>query len=253
VYVDAVMMLNFLVDFFLLLGTNRLSGYPPGGKRAAAAAGIGGVYGGLCLLPGFRFLGSTLWRCVSLAVMSGVAFGWKRSALRRGVLFCLLSMALGGTVLFLGGGGATGLAGGVAGIALLCYFGFRGSVGKNYVPVFLRYGRKNLQLTALRDTGNTLRDPITGCSVLVIGADAAAELTGLTQQQLRDPVATLQAASLPGLRLIPFRSVGNPGGMLLGLRLEEVRIGHQQGSRLVAFSPEKLSGSGEYQALTGGM
>lgn len=58
VYVDAVMGLNFLVDLLLLVGTNRLAGHPSEPKRIIPAAALGGLYGGMCLVPGFRFLGN---------------------------------------------------------------------------------------------------------------------------------------------------------------------------------------------------
>ena len=75
VYLDLVMLLNFLVDYLLLLGTNRLSGSPMTPGRCALAAVLGSVYAGACLLPGFRFLGNFLWRCVSLGLMAVLAFG----------------------------------------------------------------------------------------------------------------------------------------------------------------------------------
>ena len=135
---------------------------------------------------------------------------------------------------------------------LLCCLGFRNRIGgTNYIPVVLSYGTKQLHLTALQDTGNTLRDPITGRQVLVVGADAAGELTGLTREQLRQPVEFVDA--LPGLRLIPYRSVGSEGNFLLAMRLQNVKIGSWQGSSLVAFAPEGLSSEGAYQALTGGV
>lgn len=250
VYLDLVMLLNFGVDLLLLLGTNRLAGYPAGLGRAALASALGGMYAGACLLPGFSFLGNTLWRLVCLGLMAVIAFGWGRSALRRGVLFVLLSMALGGIALGLGSGGIWSLLAAAGGVCLLCGLGFREKVGRSFVPVELRYGDKHLRLTALRDTGNTLRDPVTGQPVLVVGADTATALTGLTRQQLASPVASIGA--MPGLRLIPYRAVGNPGGMLLALRIPQVRIGTWQGSSLVAFAPEGLGREAEYQALTGG-
>ena len=57
VYLDLVVLLNFLVDALLLMGANRLTGHPPGWKRVALAAAIGGVYAGVCMLPECRFLG----------------------------------------------------------------------------------------------------------------------------------------------------------------------------------------------------
>lgn len=254
VYLDMVILLNFLVDFLLLLGTNSLCGHPPGWKRAALAAAVGGVYGGACLLPGFYFLANMLWRTVCLLLMAWIAFGASVSALRRGIVFTLLSMALGGIAVGVGGGGAIMLTAAAAGIFLLCFLGFRGKIGSvRYLPVELSYGGKSMQLTALHDTGNTLRDPVTGKPVLVVGAEVAQQLLGVTQQQLRCPVNTITDATLPGLRLIPYRSVGESAGLLLALRLQEVKIGNWRGNSLVAFAPDKLSADGEYQALTGGM
>ena len=254
VYLDAVALLNFLVDFLLLLGTNRLCGYPPLWGRSVLAASLGGVYGAACLLPGMRFLGNTLWRFVLLALMSWIAFGFNKSALRRMVIFVLLCMALGGIAQGFGNGGAASVIASAAVICGMCILGFRDRPGSvSYVPVELSYGNQQLRLTALCDTGNTLTDPVTGRSVLVVGAEVAQQLTGLTQQQLRSPVNAVAQASIPGLRLIPYRSVSQPAGMLLALRFPKVRIGNWQGSSLVAFAPERLCEDGQYQALTGGV
>lgn len=250
VYLDILLILNFFVDFFLLLGTNRLAGFPPAPGRAAFSAAFGAVYSGACVISGFSFLGNTLWRTVCLAFMGIIAFGFQKNAIRRCVLFYLLSMALGGVALGLEAGGALTLIAAAFGVAGLCIFGFRGKMGKTFVPVELTYGGKYLRLTALRDTGNSLKDPITGQSVLVIGPEAAETLTGLTRMQLSDPASNISAIS--GLRLVPYRAVGKQGGLMLALRLNNVKIGSWQGSCTVAFAPEGLGGNGEYEALTGG-
>lgn len=252
VYVDIVAMLNFMVDFLLLLGTNRLSGFPSAGKRAVLAAGLGAVYSGACLLPGFRFLGNLLWRTVSLALMAGIAFGWNRSAVKRCGVFILLTMALGGIATSFGRGDFITLLLAAGMVWLLCRVAFGGSVGeKEYVPLELTYGGRTERILALRDSGNTLHDPISGESVLVIGAEVAERLTGLTADTLGKPLETLAQRPIPGLRLIPFRSVGQGAGMLLAMRFEDVKIGSRRQSAIVAFAAEGL-GSGMYQALTGG-
>lgn len=252
VYLDVVIVLNFLVDFLLLLGVDSLCGYPTRLGRSVLSAALGGIYAGVCLLPGFSFLGNTIWRTVSLAGMSCVAFGLTKSALRRGAVFALLSMALGGAALGLTARGFWAIAAAAGCICLLCAIGFRGKLsGQRYVPVELSYGGRRVMLTALQDTGNTLRDPITGRQVLVVGADVAQKLTGLTVQQLKKPVENV--GLLPGLRLIPYRAVGQEAGLLLALKLPQVKIGTWQGNSLVAFAPEGLSPDGAYQALTGGV
>ena len=253
VYLDLVMVLNFLVDFLLLLGTNRLSGFPSQPWRCAGAALLGAVYSGACFLPGFRFLGSFLWRCVSLCLMSITAFGSDAGALKRGGIFLLLTMAMGGIALSLGRGDMVSLILCALVCLLLSMVSFGGQVGgREYVPLTIRSGDHTANLVALKDTGNSLRDPVTGEQVLIISAEVAGRLTGLTDQQLQHPLETLLLHPVPGLRLVPSRSVGNAGDFLLAKRFEDVTIGGKRQSALVAFAGEGL-GKGEiYQALTGG-
>lgn len=247
-----MILFNFLVDFLLLLGVNRLAGTAPAPGRCALAAALGGLYAGGCLLPGFSFLGNLLWRCVSLGLMSGIAFGWRWSALGKCCLFVVLSMALGGIAMGLGKSSFGGLLLCAGGLLLLCVVGFRTDGQTKLLPVEVRLGGTAIRITALRDTGNTLKDPITGEAVLILGAKQAKELTGLSATQLRDPVETMLKKAVPGLRLIPYRTVNQPGGMLLAIRCDQVKIGGDQGGKLVALAPEDFPVQGGYQALTGG-
>ncbi len=254
VYMDLFLLINFGVDFLLLLGTGRLTGAPPGISRTAAAAGVGAIYAGACLLPEFRFLGGSFWRILILAVMAVLAFGFRRRTVYRGAVFVFLSMALGGVASVLGKGGFAGLVLSGLCIAGMCMLGFRGGAGKEeYVCVELTHGGKTVNLTALRDTGNTLVDPITGCSVLIVGADAAEELLALSPKQLADPVGTLASGKAPGLRLIPYRAVGSPSGLLLAAKLDRVIINGESAGRIVAFAPQLIGSKEKFQALTGGM
>lgn len=254
IYLDLVVLMNFLVDYLLLLGTNRLSGYPVAWGRTAMAAALGGIYAGACLLPGFRFLGNLMWRTVCLGLMGVISFGLHPGTARRCALFLLLSMALGGIAASTDHGGFGAVIAGAAALCMLCLLGFWGRTGdREFVRVELCRGGNRIFLTALRDTGNTLCDPVTGQSVLVVDARAAFDLLGLTREQLLSPVETVGSGKFPGLRLIPYRSVGQENGMLAAMRLDQVKIGDWQGSRLVAFAPEGLDSEGSYRALTGGM
>lgn len=254
VYLDGVMLLNFLVDLLLILGTNRLTGYPPGLKTAAIAAVVGSIYAGLCMVPGFHFLGNILWRVVFLLLMAVLAFGWNRSALHRGAVFVLLSMALGGIAsgVEMVDFGAVCICAGL--LWLLCRIGFRGQLGhREYVPVELSWQERHIKLLALKDTGNTLRDPITGEPVLVCGADVGEELLGLPRSCFSDPAAAVSSGLIPGLRLVPYHAVGQPGGMMLALRLQHTKIGERFTDSLVAFAPQEIAKGEAYRMLTGGI
>lgn len=253
VYLDLVIFLNFAVDFLLILGTNRLCGYPLRLGRALMASAFGALYAGACFLPGFGFLGNSLWRLISLCGMGVIAFGINRATIRKTVLFVLLSMALGGISVGMGNGSLSTILLGAFGVFLMCAIGLRWKwMGQRYVDVVLRYGGKEKKITAMCDTGNTLKDPITGESVLVVGADMARAFLDLTQEDLVHPVTTMQMHPVSGLRLIPYRAVGQPNGMLLALRMDEVIIGKERAGTLVAFAPQNIGEAEGYQALTGG-
>ena len=253
VYVDLLMLLNFAVDFLLLLGTNRLAGYPPGIRRAALAAAAGGLYAGACVLPGFSFLGNPFFRVVMLSAMGLLAFGADLGGLRRSILFLLLTMAQGGLAVCLDRGGFWGLVLAAGTLCFLCLAGFRGRAGQQqYVPVTICHGGKRISVTALVDTGNTLRDPISGQPVLVVEGAVAEKLLSISSVELARPIETLAMGKAPGMRLISYTAVGQPAGMLLSFRPDSVEICGKTVGYVVAFTPQTL-GHGQYQALAGGV
>lgn len=245
-YVIWVMLLRFVVDALLLTGTNRLLGCGGSLLRRLAAAALGAVCSGLSMTARFRFPGGFPCGLLLPAAVGLVAFGWK--GIKPAGLYLLLNMALGGLAVSFGRNAWPSLLLAGCGLWLLCRAVFDGDT---YIPLELSWRGNRLSLTALRDTGNTLRDPVSGEQVLVLSADASFALTGLTAEQLRNPLQTLSSRPVPGLRLIPYHAVGS-GGFLLGLRLENARVGGRRCSVVAALAPEGL-GSGEtYQALAGG-
>ena len=123
-----------------------------------------------------------------------------------------------------------------------------------------RQGR-SVTVLALRDTGNTLQDPVTGRPVVVIEGEKlqtlVPELPVLDRQSLSHPVDLLRdlEGELGGLRLqlLPYRAVGVECGMLLALRVDRARYGPwEYRNCLTALSPTPLSDGGGYCALIGG-
>lgn len=249
-YIDILIVLNFIVDFLLIMATNRLCGYPTQWKRSILAAALGGVYGGVCVLPDYSWLGNFAGRFGCLCIISAIAFGVRKSAAQRSILFVFLTMALGGFALAFNKNGFWAILLCAAAVVLMCTIGFRGKVGMKYIPVSIRYDQGDVRFVALRDTGNTLTDPITGQQVLVASSTIAKKVLGISRSELENPIAYLNKVS--GARLIPYHAVGTEGGMLLAKRFEDVTVGSWHGSCLIAFVPHEL-GKGEcYEALTGG-
>ena len=253
VYWEGVVAFNVAVDFLLILATNQLTGAPRKLGKPIRGAILGGVYAGMCMLPDFRFLNRGIWQMIFLALLIWLAFGWNWAGLRRGVVFVLLSMTLGGLATGTGVTDCLGILVCAGVLWLLCRFGFSGTrQAADLVDVELNWKGRILSLTALRDTGNTLRDPLTGEQVLICGADVGAELTGIPEPLFADPTQLVLSGKLPGLRLLYYRMVGLKGSMLPAVRLHGCRVDGVETDPLVAFAPE-IIGTGEYRMLTGGI
>lgn len=283
VYADAVFALNALLDYLLLSGAARLGGAPVRWRRFLLAAALGGLYAALCAVPQLTALRLVPVRVLALALMLLAAFGANRRTLWQGALFVGLSLALCGVLtalalllgvpfLLLGGTACYALdfpsmvlaAGAAYALTALCFSGLGGHSGGDLVSVQASLGGRAVRFTALRDTGNTLRDPISGRAVLIADCGVVRALLPpgaaalLTEDALRQPAELLRdlSAACPELRLrlIPYRAVGVQSAMLLAVRCDAVRCGGktEQGG-LLAASPTAVSDGGAYRALVGGV
>ena len=274
VYIDMVFLLNFTANYLLLLAGGRMAGTVLRRGWICLGAALGALYACILFLPGTGWL--TAWPC---KVLSGVlmclaAYGSGAHLLRSSVMFFASSAALGGAVLgaqLLGSGPLTmenGVLYSAVDLRLLlllfaaCYFVlslfFRRvgrHTGKEFVRLELSLLGRQVKLTALRDTGNTLTDPATNRPVIVVDSAALRHL--LPREAVpEDPIRSaeqLGRMGVKGIRLLPYRAVGTNCGMLLALRAEQVFAdGTALGPLLVALSPGPVSDGGTYQGLMGG-
>lgn len=249
-YIRGVILFGFVVDILLILGTNRLLGYPVKMRRTLLAAGFSGFYRGVCMIRSFRFLAHPLWRLVSLGIMGWIAFGMDITAMKRGAVLILLSLALSGAAAGAHKGTAMGVVISGSIVWALCIVGFHGGgYGRRFLPIEISYRGKHISLIALQDSGNSLRDPISGEKVLVIDAAAAESLTGLRKEELSAPIQTLAQGHYPAMKLIPYHTIGTEHGLLLAMRFSDVQIGREHRSAIVAFSAEEIGRGEGYRAL----
>lgn len=278
VYLDELFLLNFVVDYLLLLAAGRLSGEVLRRGRLALGAALGAAYAGAVFLPGLGFLVHPLCKVGAgiLAVLLG--YGGSPRLLRVCLVFFAVSAAFGGGIfaLQLLGSRSLVLSNGVisspldlklvllsaAGcyvlITLLFQRAARHSPRRELAPAVVELGERRVALTALVDTGNTLADPVSGRPVLVAEGAKMGGLfpagTAPTREELHDPSAALERLGQAGLRcrLLPYQAVGVECGLLLALRADRVKVGGEDyGPLLVALSPTSLTGGGGYCALIG--
>lgn len=239
--------LNYVVSVLLLLTAEQLAGETGHWKRILPAAVVEAAYYAWCLRS--AVFGGFLIHLAVMLTVTGIAYGFPSKCPKSWLLYLLLEFGVNGMAQSLGKNDFGQLA--IAALVLwipICFLG----ASQKYVAVAIPCADSVLRLRALRDTGNTLTDPVSGEQVLIVGAEEAGILSGLSPNELQNPVQTVYQRKEPGLRLIPFHSVGNPNGMMLAKRIPNVRIGTKTASRLVAFAPQNLGGE-DFQALAGGM
>ena len=273
VYVDLLFGLNAVINYLLLRGSAAIGGCPVLRGRLLAAAATGGMYAVAAVA--WIQLQSVVWQGICAGVMLLIAFGWKRNTVKQGLFFFALSFALSGAVLLLvqwvepdcwimNGRAyyATSvpalllIAGVSYGLAALVLAGSGTHTGGDLIAMTLQLNGRSVPLRALRDTGNVLRDPVTGQLVLVADGTALQRLLpDLDLEQCKDPAAALPdlAQRYPSVRfrLVPYRTVGVERGMLLAMRCQ-VRWKKKRGTVLVACSPTAVSPDGRFEAIWGG-
>jgi stage II sporulation protein GA (sporulation sigma-E factor processing peptidase) len=280
VYVDSLFLINFVINYIMLLVTTKICAARTNRLRLALSAAFGAGYSVAVVLPfAFAlFLASPFVKVAVGILMVLASFGGQARIIRLTLVFFAVSVAFGGAVMaasLLGGGGLYGglltpidlrvliLAFAVCYVVLTLVFRRAGRVRSGgIVSLKLRHGGREVAIRALRDTGNALTDPMSGRPVIVAGVN---DVTPLFPQSVRGTVAGLRlkdavkvleelsdTGSTVRFHLIPYSAVGTAGGMLLAFRPDEIIVdGKVKTGMLLALSPNSVSESGTYSALLG--
>lgn len=284
IYLDTLLLTNLLMNAVLLWAASSFAGYRVRPLRLLAGAGIGSVYAVTLLLPPawstapVKILVSVVMVLAAFApVRLGsflllLGFFYLSAFLVGGISLCLSYFMLNSRSFALWVGDQSVSSLGIAtaaAIALVlgkaCWGFVRTGVWRKLfvVPLEIELNGVKARLKGLVDTGNHLRDPISGLPVVVVQYDSVARLL---PQPLRSAfrsenieVSPLTSgvsgvASLTRLRVIPYRSLGKRDGMLWAFRPDGLTVYEGEsplkgGEALVAVYGNELSPDGAYEAL----
>ena len=115
------------------------------------------------------------------------------------------------------------------------------------------------------DTGNMLKDPITGNPVIVVEAtllenilpqEILQNLENIIGGEFENVTEEIRNKYISKLKLIPYSSLGRQNGMLLGIKADEVEIIKEDESIkkdniIIGIYNKSLTKRGEYRALIG--
>ena len=271
VYLDSVFFFNALLDYLLVLVSARLAGIPLRRRRYALCGLLGGLYAAAVFLPGCGFLAAVPAKAAAGVLLALVAFGGEQRFLRLVLLTFAVACGLAGTVLALGlaAGQSIPNARGVfytningrtlllsaTGVYLLLTVIFRAAAAHGVrgerLTVRVCLLGQTMSLTALRDTGHSLRDA-SGDPVLTAERRCFSQLPPELQTCTPAEALPLLRRQLPALRpqLLPVRTASG-GGLLLSVKSDWAEIdGRLWPGLRVALTDTELGGG--YTALWGG-
>lgn len=268
IYIDFLFIINTAANYLLLLASAKICDLYALRRRIFLAALLGGIYSILASIPNYEYLNTLAAKALCAVAMSLFAFGFCKGFLRILCIFLSVSAALGGIVyaVSLGSSGVFSPPG-LKSLALsflislvIIVVVFR-RTGKNISEthkVHISCFGNSIELTAFVDTGNNLKDPISGAPVIIINTS---ELKPLLPRELYRLISTLKPAeameALSGtahadkFRLLPYSAVGIENSMLLALRADVKIDGEPSPKTLIALSPTVVSDGGAYSALMG--
>lgn len=128
----------------------------------------------------------------------------------------------------------------------------------------IKINGKEKTLDAMVDTGNMLKEPITGTPVAVVERTSLYDL--LPKEILNNTESILggdfknipediKREYIPKLKIIPFASLGKQNGMLVGIKPEKIEIINEQTEEnknaIIGIYNKSLTKKGEYNALIG--
>ncbi|NLI90423.1 MAG: sigma-E processing peptidase SpoIIGA [Epulopiscium sp.] len=137
------------------------------------------------------------------------------------------------------------------------------SIEKLY-PLKILHNDQVIEVNALLDTGNKVYDPITKYPVIIIEYAEIEKLLpeGIQKLYLKgeeDITCFVEEASKSEfgrrIRIIPYQSLGNPNGMLLGFKADKIYVGGRDNKEeyieqvILAIYIHTLSKEGKYTAL----
>lgn len=254
IYADVLIFLNLAVNWFLLLATSKLCDIRVGIWRQLAGAAVGALFSLYIFAPPLNTFIEIFIRLLFAAVIVITCYGFG-SAKR---YFRLLAVFFAATFLYAGimmgiyavfRPAGMAVDGGVVyfdisplvliTVTAVCYgiilliqrFSQRSAASAKRVSVTLNMPDRSVELTAMVDTGHSLRDVFSGESVVLISPVAAKKLLG-------EEASAKQFGAR--YRLIPCRTAEGDS-LLEGMRCDSLTVGKlKRKGAVAAFSTVNL-------------
>lgn len=289
IYVDELFVTNLVMNFIILWATAKLGRIDRSTGRLLFGASVGALYSFAVFLPQLSILVSTFAKLIFAGIIVCITFApiRLRKFLRILICFYLVSFGLGGAafgIIYLTNGEASFVNGAVYYTGSNLWKGLFTAVAvgiilgrfmKNYLakiqwqqmfrfPLNVYIDGQKIEVAALLDTGNLLREPVSGFPVLIVEqavllpylppALQTAAQSGEDGTWLELTEIAADPAWVSRFCVIPYRSLGKRNGLLIGLRPDKIEICDQAKVYsiehvIIGITRQPLCSEGDYHAL----
>lgn len=248
-YVDVLFLVNFMMDYILLLLVRRMLKCTATHGRICIGAAIGAALTCFIVIVPVSYVVKFLFSYLfinTFMLVTGLKIRKIKTLVKAVILLYIGTFLLGGILgyirqyvrvgsLLL----ATAIAGYYVILGIWNFLSRMRKVQDTICRVKLHHNGRVCEINGLIDTGNQLKDTVSGQPVSVLDRETVKELLG---------------DSIPeGLRYIPYHSIGKEQGVMALLRIERMCVHRQEEcwleKPLIAISEEQISKTNEYQMI----
>ena len=288
IYIDIVLIDNVIMNFIILFATAMVLKTKIKYTRLFIASLLGAVYSVVAYIGILKLYTSIVMKILLSILIVYIAFNpqslkkmWKNL-----VIFYLTSFVFGGVAfaliyvvrpqdilmkngLFLGTYPLkTVLLGAIISllVILIAFKIVKGKFSKKdmFCDLEIKINNAIVKTTAMIDTGNCLKEPITNIPVIVLEHSLLYEcipkqilnnLDNIIGGDFEEIPQEIKETYISKLKLIPFSSLGKQNGILLGIKPEYVKILTEEKEKkinvIIGIYNKSLTKRGEYRALIG--
>ncbi len=290
VYLDVVLIENLCMNYIILFATAYILKLKRNHIRIIISALIGGIYSIIAYMQILKIYSNFFMKIILSVAMVYIAYNPKsiKQLIKQLVMFYLISFVFGGCSfallyfikpqdILMKNGVYIGtypikiaLLGGIVGftISVIAFKIVKRKLSQKdiYCKIIIYINEKNIEVNAMLDTGNMLKDPITRMPVIVVEKDI---LYGIIPDKILDNLEKIIGGDVENelyedenveyiskFRVIPFTSLGKQNGLLLGIKADKILIENDSNKEkiknvIIGIYDKKLSKKNRYNALIG--
>lgn len=289
IYIDIIIVENLIMNYIILYATGLISKNKISHLRIIFASIIGAIYAVTEYISKLNIYSNILLKIILSIVIVFIAFYPQnvKKMFKLLVLFYLTTFTFGGVATYLiyvlkpqniiiKNGMYVGtyvlkviFIGAIVGtIILIIAFKFaKNKITKKDMicKVKIKLNGKEIVLDTMVDTGNMLKEPLTGNPVVVVEKTSLYDL--MPKEILNNTESILggdfekipeniKDEYISRLKIIPFSSLGKQNGMLIGIKPEKLYVINEQleekkDNAIIGIYNKSLTKRGEYNALIG--